>query len=163
MRCEIAASLLHKPEILFLDEPTIGLDAVSKVIVRNFIKKINKEQKVTVILTTHDMSDIESLAKRVIMIGNGKVLYDGTLSNLKKKYGVNKLVHVTTKEKINKRIHGVIEKKKVTVAINLLLIQVLLVYLLHYKISKDISIEDIDISDETLDNIIIKLYEDFNI
>ena len=85
MRCEIAASLLHKPEILFLDEPTIGLDAVSKVIVRNFIKKINKEQKVTVILTTHDMSDIESLAKRVIMIGNGKVLYDGTLSNLKKK------------------------------------------------------------------------------
>ena len=85
MRCEIAASLLHKPEILFLDEPTIGLDAVSKVIVRNFIKKINKEQKVTVILTTHDMSDIESLAKRVIMIGNGKVLYDGTLPQQKKK------------------------------------------------------------------------------
>ncbi len=164
MRCEIAASLLHKPEILFLDEPTIGLDAVSKVIVRNFIKKINKEQKVTVILTTHDMSDIESLAKRVIMIGNGKVLYDGTLPNLKKKYGVNKLVHVTTKEKINKRIHGVIEKKKVTDGYKFTIdSSVISISSFLNKISKDISIEDIDISDETLDNIIIKLYEDFNI
>ena len=61
MRCEIASSLLHKPEILFLDEPTIGLDAISKKIVRDFIKKINKENKVTVILTTHDMNDIERL------------------------------------------------------------------------------------------------------
>lgn len=164
MRCEIAASLLHKPEILFLDEPTIGLDAVSKVIVRNFIKKINKEQKVTVILTTHDMSDIESLAKRVIMIGKGKVLYDGTLSNLKKKYGVNKLVHVTTKEKINKRINGVIEKKKVTDGYKFTIdSSVISISSFLNKISKDISIEDIDISDETLDNIIIKLYEDFNI
>ena len=78
MRCEIAASLLHEPKILFLDEPTIGLDALSKQIVRDFIKKINKEQKVTVILTTHDMSDIEALAKRIIMIGNGEIIYDGT-------------------------------------------------------------------------------------
>ena len=84
MRCEIAASLLHEPKILFLDEPTIGLDALSKQIVRDFIKKINKEQKVTVILTTHDMSDIEALAKRIIMIGQGKIVYDGTLKNLKK-------------------------------------------------------------------------------
>ena len=69
MRCEIAASLLHSPEILFLDEPTIGLDAVSKTIVRDFIKKLNKEKKTTVILTTHDLSDIEALAKRIILIG----------------------------------------------------------------------------------------------
>ena len=68
MRCEIASSLLHKPEILFLDEPTIGLDAISKKIVRDFIKKINKENKVTVILTTHDMNDIEALAKRIILM-----------------------------------------------------------------------------------------------
>lgn len=84
MRLEIAAALLHRPKILFLDEPTIGLDAVSKKIVREFIKKINKEQKVTVILTTHDMSDITSPAKRIILIGKGKKLYDGTLSKLKK-------------------------------------------------------------------------------
>ncbi|UKI58994.1 MAG: ATP-binding cassette domain-containing protein [Clostridium sp.] len=69
MRCEIAASLIHNPSILFLDEPTIGLDAVSKEIVRDFIKKLNKEKKTTVILTTHDMSDIEALAKRIILIG----------------------------------------------------------------------------------------------
>ena len=92
MRCEIAASLLHEPKILFLDEPTIGLDALSKQIVRDFIKKINREQKVTVILTTHDMSDIEALAKRIIMIGNGEVIYDGTLKNLKQKYMSNQLV-----------------------------------------------------------------------
>ena len=85
MRCEIAASLLHKPEILFLDEPTIGLDTTSKKIVREFIKKINKEQKVTIILTTHDMFDIDALAKRIILIGRGKILYDGTLNNLKRK------------------------------------------------------------------------------
>lgn len=84
MRCEIAASLLHSPSLLFLDEPTIELDAVSKEIVRNFVKKINKEKKVTVILTTHDMADITSLAKRIILIGKGKVLYDGSLLKLKK-------------------------------------------------------------------------------
>ena len=87
MRCEIASSLLHKPEILFLDEPTIGLDAISKKIVRDFIKKINKENKVTVILTTHDMNDIEALAKRIILIGNGEILYDGNIKTLKVKYG----------------------------------------------------------------------------
>jgi ABC-2 type transport system ATP-binding protein len=80
MRCEIAASLLHSPQILFLDEPTIGLDAVSKIAVRGFIKKINQEKGVTIILTTHDMSDIEALANRVILIGKGTLLYDGGLS-----------------------------------------------------------------------------------
>ena len=86
MRCEIAASLIHNPSILFLDEPTIGLDAVSKEIVRDFIKKLNKEKKTTVILTTHDMSDIEALAKRIILIGKGEILYDGSLNNLKNKH-----------------------------------------------------------------------------
>lgn len=82
MRCEIAASLLHSPKILFLDEPTIGLDAVSKIAVREFIKKQNKEHKTTVILTTHDMQDIEALASRVILIGKGKILMDGTLDDI---------------------------------------------------------------------------------
>ena len=68
MRCEIAASLLHSPKILFLDEPTIGLDAVSKIAVREFIKTINRENKTTVILTTHDMQDIEALTERIIPV-----------------------------------------------------------------------------------------------
>ena len=83
MRCEIAASLLHEPKLLFLDEPTIGLDAVSKVAVRGFIKKMNEEHKTTVILTTHDMQDIEAITKRVILIGKGQKLLDGTLEDLR--------------------------------------------------------------------------------
>ncbi len=83
MRCEIAASLLHEPKLLFLDEPTIGLDAVSKIAVREFIKKMNAEHKTTVILTTHDMQDIEAITNRVILIGKGQKLLDGTLEDLR--------------------------------------------------------------------------------
>ena len=84
MKCEIAAALLHSPWILFLDEPTIGLDAVSKLAVREFIKKRNESHKTTVILTTHDMQDIEALSKRIILIGKGRILLDGTLDDVKK-------------------------------------------------------------------------------
>lgn len=83
MRCEIAASLLHSPRILFLDEPTIGLDAVSKLAVRDFILKQNKIHNTTVILTTHDMQDIEALTNRIILIGKGQILIDGTLDDIK--------------------------------------------------------------------------------
>lgn len=85
MRCEIAASLLHYPKILFLDEPTIGLDAVSKIAVRDFIRKINRERKTTVLLTTHDMQDIEALAERIILIGKGRILLDGSITELRKR------------------------------------------------------------------------------
>lgn len=84
MRCEIAASLLHNPKILFLDEPTIGLDAVSKLAVRDFIRRQNKRHNTTVLLTTHDMQDMEALADRVLLIGKGRLLLDGTLDDLKK-------------------------------------------------------------------------------
>ena len=84
MRCEIGASLLHQPRILFLDEPTIGLDAVSKLAVRDFILKQNQLHKTTVILTTNDMQDIEALASRIILIGKGQLLMDGSLSDIKR-------------------------------------------------------------------------------
>lgn len=83
MRCEIAASLLHRPRILFLDEPTIGLDAVSKLAVREFVLKLNRVHGTTVILTTHDMQDIEALASRIILIGKGQILMDGTPDDIK--------------------------------------------------------------------------------
>lgn len=86
MRCEIAASLLHDPEILFLDEPTIGLDAVSKLAVRDFILKLNQEKNTTVILTTHDMQDIEALTNRIILIGKGSILLDGAIGDIRKDY-----------------------------------------------------------------------------
>ena len=83
MRCDLAAALLHRPSILFLDEPTIGLDAVSKLAFRDSIKRFNRERGVTVILTTHDMDDIEALCTRVMVIGEGLILYDGALEALR--------------------------------------------------------------------------------
>lgn len=161
MRCEIAASLLHEPKILFLDEPTIGLDALSKQIVRDFIKKMNKEQKVTVILTTHDMSDIEALAKRIIMIGNGSVIYDGTLKNLKQKYDHHKYIYVTTKTKINKvRKKGVIHQEKVTDGYKFMIdSKILPVSKFLNDLSQKVDITDLEIDNESLDNIIINLYQ----
>ena len=166
MRCEIAASLIHNPSILFLDEPTIGLDAVSKEIVRDFIKKLNKEKKTTIILTTHDMSDIEALAKRIILIGKGSILYDGSLNNLKSKYASNKKVIVKTNDKI-KSLHkkGIISYSKLdklsyifTLDTNLISISDFISYL-----TSKISINDIEVNNENIDNIIIKLYKDFEI
>lgn len=83
MRCELAGSLIHEPKLLFLDEPTIGLDAVTKLNVRDFIREINRDKGVTVILTTHDMDDIEALCSRVLLIGDGRLLLDGPLDALR--------------------------------------------------------------------------------
>jgi ABC-2 type transport system ATP-binding protein len=88
MRCELAAALLHSPKLLFLDEPTIGLDAMSKLALRAFLKEENKKSGVTVLLTTHDMDDIEALCSRVMVIGRGRLLYDGTFQALREKYAV---------------------------------------------------------------------------
>ena len=84
MRAEIAAAMLHEPQVLFLDEPTIGLDAPSKLAVREFVKRLNRERGVTVLLTTHDMHDIEALAERVIVIGHGRVLADSPFEALRR-------------------------------------------------------------------------------
>ena len=86
MRCELVAALLHRPKLLFLDEPTIGLDAVSKLALRVFLKEENAKTGVTVLLTTHDMDDVEALCKRVMVIGHGKLLYDGAFCGLKERY-----------------------------------------------------------------------------
>lgn len=94
MRADIAASLLHDPVILFLDEPTIGLDVVAKERMRVFIQKINRERGVTVILTTHDMSDIEKLCRRMILIDNGRVMYDGELAKIKEMFGRDRVLIV---------------------------------------------------------------------
>ena len=101
IRCEIVASLIHEPSILFLDEPTIGLDPVVKENIRTLIKRMNKEYKTTIFLTSHDISDIEKSCKRVIIINSGQVVLDDSMENLKYHYLNNKIVDVKMKEKVN--------------------------------------------------------------
>ena len=101
IRSEIVASLIHNPKILFLDEPTIGLDPVVKENIRKLIKKMNKEYNTTIFLTSHDVLDIEKLCKRVIIVNNGKIVMDDTMNNLKYHYLNKKIIEVKSKEKID--------------------------------------------------------------
>jgi ABC-2 type transport system ATP-binding protein len=94
MRCEIAASMLHKPKVIFLDEPTIGLDVVAKLKIRELIKRLNEEEKTTIFLTSHDAGDIEQLCRRVIVVNHGEIILDTTTSHLRHNYLTTKLVNV---------------------------------------------------------------------
>ena len=99
MKCELAASLLHSPKVLFLDEPTIGLDVIAQKNIRDFLKKYSREKKITILLTSHYMEDIEKLCERIIII-NQEIFYDGSLSELMKKYAESKILQVTFNEPI---------------------------------------------------------------
>lgn len=164
MKCEIVASLLHNPKILFLDEPTIGLDAISKENVRQFIKKINQKKKVTVILTTHDMHDLEALANRIILIGKGKKLYDGNLSEIKDTFNSYKIVKIKSdneiKEITNENI-TLLSKINNEYTFKLNTNKIKLTEFIQ-KLSK-YNIEDIDVDNESIDSIIVKLYEEYHI
>lgn len=103
MKCELISSLLHKPRILFLDEPTIGLDVVVQKKLREFISHYNQKYKSTIILTSHYMKDVEALAQRVIIINTGKILYDGKLSNLVKKFSPYKLISVILRKPVDQK------------------------------------------------------------
>lgn len=100
MICEIAGSILHEPKIIFLDEPTIGLDVIVKERIREIIKKINEEKKTTIFLTSHDIGDVEALCKRIIIINNGTVVMDSNIEELKTKYLSKKIIKITYGSKI---------------------------------------------------------------
>lgn len=105
MRCELAAALIHNPPLLFLDEPTIGLDVLVKLKIRQFLKEINEKYQTTILLTTHDLSDIEALCERVIMLDEGKIIYDGSLEHLRNEWGEGKQIefqfgHEVEKERL---------------------------------------------------------------
>ena len=101
IRCEIVASLIHEPKVLFLDEPTIGLDPVVKENIRSLIKRMNKEYKTTVVLTSHDVGDIEKLCKRVIIVNKGQIVLDDTMENLKYHYLNKKIVEAKMNKEVN--------------------------------------------------------------
>jgi ABC-2 type transport system ATP-binding protein len=100
MRCDLAASLLHSPAILFLDEPTIGLDVAVKARIRDFIKRINHEREVTILLTSHDLGDIEDTCRRLVMINQGQIVYDGSFQSIKQQFGRNRVLRILLKEPI---------------------------------------------------------------
>jgi ABC-2 type transport system ATP-binding protein len=164
MRCEIAASLIHNPKILFLDEPTIGLDSISKISVREFIKDINKERKTTVILTTHDTQDIEALTKRIILIGKGRVLLDGQLDDLKEKFNKERIItlnyygdllQVCNGLKISQKYDG---RAVIEVDTNIISVSEAIGYL-----SAKVNIIDVQVSSTTVEDVVVGLYKEYKI
>lgn len=165
MRCEIAASLLHSPQILFLDEPTIGLDAVSKIAVRQFIKTINKEKGVTVILTTHDMNDIEALAQRILLIGKGSLLYDGDLQALRSRFATDRLITADYSENdqtISIPGTSVITRSSERAIIRVDTTQTRISDVLT-QLSAQVELQDVSIDSQPIEDIILQLYQEYQI
>lgn len=166
MKCELAGSLLHKPKILFLDEPTIGLDAVTKLTVRDFIKYINKTWGTTVILTTHDMSDIDALTNKIILIGRGQLLYNGSFSAIKHKYENIKTIEIEFKKEYKKiEVDGyevISHNKNMAVLKNLPETEFNTKNFIT-QIGKDYEVVDFSIKSMSVDEILAKLYSDYEI
>ncbi|MGN0457095.1 MAG: ATP-binding cassette domain-containing protein [Acutalibacteraceae bacterium] len=170
MRADIAASLLHSPKVLFLDEPTIGLDVVVKDNIRRAIAKINEEEQTTVILTTHDLSDIELLSNRIVMIDKGKNVFDGTVDELKSNYGqmrelnfelqsaddINALDYKAHFKLSDEDVTVKNDGKKVTVRFNSDSVPVS--DMLSYTLS-GVHISDISVKDADIEEIIRRLYK----
>ena len=171
MRADIAASLLHSPKVLFLDEPTIGLDVVVKDNIRKAIAKINEEEHTTVVLTTHDLEDIELLSKRIVMIDKGSKVFDGKITDLKEKYGQmrelafvspdeNALNALGYAEKFGLSDDDLIQEQDGTsckIRFNSAIVHVS--DMLSYTLSK-INVKDINVKDADIEEIIRRLYKE---
>ena len=169
MRCEIAASLIHRPRILFLDEPTIGLDAVSKLAVRDFIRRINRERGTTVILTTHDMQDIEALTERIILIGRGKILLDGALDELRARNSTTRQITVVfapgTPSPADRPLPAGIalvssSEGRAVFAVDT---AVLSVSAAIEVLTREVDVRDLSVAGQSTDELVVSLYEEFRI
>ncbi|MBS3144395.1 ATP-binding cassette domain-containing protein [Candidatus Woesearchaeota archaeon] len=160
MRCEFVASLLHKPKVLFLDEPTIGLDIIAKKTMREYIKKINKKDKTTIILTSHDLEDIEALCPRIIIINKGKLLYDGSMEKIKDKLSWKRIELYLDSNKndipVMKDVK-IIEKTRYKITIEVDRKKIALQKVLDFYLSR-LKIVDIVIEDPPIEKFIEKFY-----
>ena len=164
MRAEIATSLMHRPKIIFLDEPTIGLDVVSKKKLRDLFLKINQEEKVTIFLTSHDTEDIQSICKRCVIINHGKIIIDTTTKELISSYIKNKNIVITPEtifETFPDLPNGIeyVEKTKdqIIVKVNT---EIIGTQKALQELTKKFNIDDVDIQNESLEDIIRGIYEE---
>ena len=169
MRADLAAALLHNPKILYLDEPTIGLDIVVKEKVRQAIKEINKKYKTTIILTTHDLVDIEELCNRIIIIDKGKKIYDGEIEGVKNTYGYLTNLDITVKEKIKGQVFNFLgehlddesyskveEENNIKIRFNKNKITTTEVL---SKVMKELTVVDFSITETSIEDIVKKMYK----
>lgn len=162
MRCEFINSLLHNPEIVFLDEPTVGVDVVAKERIRGFIKKINKEQGVTVLLTTHDVRDVEELCNRIIIIDKGEHIYEGSVKKLKKEYITHKELIVEFEDEPGRlRIPNceVVSLEGVKAVLRADINKTSVGTIVQHLMDKH-EVTDIDINEESVESIIRKIYQE---
>ena len=160
MRSDIVASLLHSPEIVFFDEPTIGVDIIGKETIRNFIRELNEQDKVTMIFTTHDMQDIEQTCKRIIIIDKGSLMYDGSLQDIRSKYGTaRRLIAEFNEEVAVAPISDVVinelgdRKKSFTFDNNVVDVNKLM-----HELFGNYSVRDITVAEPEIESIIQKMY-----
>lgn len=161
MRCEIAATFLHNPKIVYLDEPTIGLDVFVKENIRKFIKDINKEKKTTVILTTHDLKDIEDVCDRIILLDKGQIIYDGEKQKFKDTYGkyvISELIVKDKKENIVLNNVEILEQTENKLRIKFSHDETTIVKIMD-EISRFCIIEDIHMKEAELEDILKEIYK----
>jgi ABC-2 type transport system ATP-binding protein len=171
MRCELVASLIHQPSLLFLDEPTIGLDVLVKENIRQFLREINKEFGTTVLLTTHDLTDIEALCNRVIMLDKGNIIYDGDLTQLKQEWGDGKKIHLeldpsVTLERLRQLTAGLpvewtkTEEKKPLFTAQLQGDSITTSEVLSLLVTSEVSIQEMQIHEASTEEIVRKIYQE---
>ncbi|MDD5930485.1 MAG: ATP-binding cassette domain-containing protein [Spirochaetales bacterium] len=161
MRSDIVASLLHSPEIVFFDEPTIGVDIIGKETIRSFIKELNEQDKVTMIFTTHDMQDIEQTCKRIIIIDKGSLMYDGSLQEIRSKYGTTRrlIAEFNEETKIEPIKNVIIEDLKDRKASFTFDNNVVDVNKLMHEILEKYSVHDVTVAEPEIESIIQKMYK----
>ena len=159
MKMELIAGLIHNPKIIFFDEPTIGLDIFSQEVIRDFIKNYQKHYRASIILTSHYMEDVKRLAKRLLVINKGKILYDGSLKEIIKKYSLEKYVTVTLEGEVDQKILALIGRPisyhfpRITFKINKAQIPITV-----KLITDNLSFSDLTIEEEPIEEIIKTLF-----